>query len=266
MSEEIRAYWERRASENVALGTATTNDIYLRELEARTCAEALTGLGATNGRVLDIGCGDGASTLAVARACPSLSFVGIDYSQNMIAAAQQRAAEERLSGRVVFFEGDVMNLKATCGEAPFSAALSMRCLINLSSSADQELAFARIAECLEPGGHYLAIENFEEGHHEMNRAREAIGLPCIPIRWHNLFFTEDKFIKWAARHFYDIKISNFSSSYYFATRVIYSKMCQMRKEEPNYQHDIHRLGVLLPEVGNFSPVRRVLMRRRPQEP
>jgi hypothetical protein len=66
----------------------------------------------------------------------------------------------------------------------------------------------------------------------------------------------------AATHFDEVNISDFSSSYYFATRVIYSKMCQMRSEKPDYDHDIHRLAIDLPDAGCFSPIRVAVLRKK----
>jgi SAM-dependent methyltransferase len=52
---------------------------------------------ASPGRVLDVGCGTGATTLAVARRiAPNEGCVGIDISEPMIAAARARAERERV--------------------------------------------------------------------------------------------------------------------------------------------------------------------------
>ncbi|HET9950081.1 MAG TPA: methyltransferase domain-containing protein [Longimicrobiales bacterium] len=53
-------------------------------------------------RVADVGCGHGASTLLMARAYPESSFVGFDYHEGSIQAAQRAAEKEGLSDRVRF--------------------------------------------------------------------------------------------------------------------------------------------------------------------
>jgi hypothetical protein len=58
------------------------------------------------------------------------------------------------------------------------------------------------------------------------------------------------------------EFKEFSSAYYLATRVIYSAMCQIRGETPDYRHEIHRLAVNLPWFGSFSPIRLSIMRRK----
>jgi SAM-dependent methyltransferase len=263
MSITIKEYWDTRAASHARSPAATTSDIHLRELEARTLSRWLYSLQIRTGsHVLDAGCGDGHTTLRLAETCPSLRFTGVDYAPAMIAAASQRlSGRSDLAERVRFIAGDVLQL-ADIRPGLFDAALTVRCLINLPDADAQRAAFAHIAACLRPGATYLAIENFHEGHDEMNRARENVGLPAIPIRWHNRYFTEPEFCDMTGEHFVVTRFVDFASAYYFATRVIYSRMCQMRGEEPDYDDVIHRLAIDLPECGRFSPVRLAILTRR----
>src|SRR5262249_9180307 len=123
-------------------------------------------------------------------------------------------------------------------------------------------AIAQIAKHTRAGGYYVAIENFIEGQERMNEMRRAAGLPNIPINWHNLYFREGEFVSSASRFFGEIVFKDFSSTYYFATRIVYSAMCQLRGEQPDYQHDLHKVAVRLPWIGQFSPIRMVVMRRK----
>ena len=54
------------------------------------------------GRVADVGCGHGASTIVMARAYPNSTFVGFDYHPESIATARQRAEEAGVADRVAF--------------------------------------------------------------------------------------------------------------------------------------------------------------------
>lgn len=264
MKEAIKDYWEERAKQNATTPEATTNDLYLRELEISTFIQTLEGLGLKpDETVLDVGCGDGYTTVAVAGALTQFRFTGIDYSANMIAIARNRVADKPdLKDRITFIVGDATNLDAVCGDSTYNAVLTDRCLINLESREHQGQAIAQVAKHTQPGGYYVAIENFTEGQDEMNRLRASVGLPEIPVRWHNLYFDEADFRRLAEPFFEAIDFKEFSSSYYFATRVIYSGMCQMRGESPDYRHEIHQLAIRLPWFGQFSPIRMVVMRRR----
>jgi SAM-dependent methyltransferase len=56
------------------------------------------------GKVADVGCGHGASTVILAQAFPASRFIGFDYHAPSIAAATQRAAEGGVTDRVTFAE------------------------------------------------------------------------------------------------------------------------------------------------------------------
>jgi ubiquinone/menaquinone biosynthesis C-methylase UbiE len=261
-TEKIRQYWENRAREYVPSGAATTDDIYLRELEILTIIQTLHEINMLSGTVLDVGCGDGYSMLAVAKALPNLSFLGVDYSEGMINLARKRLCDfHQLKARVSFIVGDVTDLGQICGDSSYDVVLSDRCLINLESAPIQAHAIHEIAKHTKEGGYYIAIENFIEGHENMNRARYSVGLREIPVRWHNLYFNEKEFIQTVQNFFNILEFKDFSSSYYFATRVIYSKMCQMKGENPDYQHEIHQLAIHLPWFGQFSPIRMVVIQK-----
>jgi SAM-dependent methyltransferase len=54
------------------------------------------------GRVADVGCGKGASTLLMAKAFPKSRFFGFDYHDKSIEAARESAKRQGLSDRVTF--------------------------------------------------------------------------------------------------------------------------------------------------------------------
>lgn len=264
-NSDIKAYWERRAAENRGTPSATTNDIHIRELEIMTVIRVIDQLGMNKTFAgLDVGCGDGRAVIALARKFPQARFEGVDFSPAMIESAGQNLSSlnDRLPANVHFDVADARKLKAQFPKVQFDVVMTDRCLINLTEPSDQELALAEIAAITKPGGYYLAIENFVEGHDNMNRAREAIGLPQIPIRWHNKFFTHDEFLTLIAPHFDLVRSENFASAYYYATRVIYAKLCQDRGEHPDYLHDIHQFAVDLAPHGDFSPIKLQICRRR----
>jgi ubiquinone/menaquinone biosynthesis C-methylase UbiE len=263
MNEEIKKYWEERAKQNYQKNTATTDDVHLRNLEISTLIETIRQLKSKNyKKVLDIGCGDGFSTLNIAHQFPEYFFSGMDFSKTMIEIAKKNLeSHKELKNNVIFFVGDVTKLNDVLSDSKFDIVISDRCLINLESSQYQYNAISEISNHLTENGYFIAIENFIEGQNCMNNARKIMGLPEIPIRWHNKYFIEDEFLNMTNNFFTQVIIKDFSSSYYFATRIIYSKMCQMRGETPDYNHEIHQLAVNLPWTGKFSPIKLIIMQK-----
>ncbi len=249
---EIKQYWTDRASTDSA--NATTNDVYLRVLERETLISHLRRLGCAEGsRVLDAGCGDG-ETLFAFDAAFHCDLVGRDFASTMIDLARARLANKP-HARMDFAVGDVREVAKNFAEGSFDFVTTDRCLINLESDTEQFDAIEGIARILKPGGYYLAIENFIEGNDRLNEMRALYGLPAIAIRWHNKFFREGEFVERTKELFKAVDGYAFSSSYYFATRIIYSKLCAVEGTAPDYRHPIHADSIKLPAFGDFSPIK-----------
>ena len=264
-SGKIKQYWGERADATPETSVqATTYDVFLREHEIATLKEKIAGLSLPEGStVVDVGCGDGYSTISLAAAFPKLRFIGVEWSDEMLSlAAKKAAAHPEPRGTVSFRVGDMRRLPDVLGTEKFAVFMTMRSLINLTSPEEQYDTIAQIAEHLVPGGYYFCIENFLQGQESFNRMRVAMGLPEIPVRWHNLFFDEVRYAEEVRPYFDSLAFENFLSSYYLATRIIYSAGCNLVGEEPDYFHPIHRVAARIPPIGDFCPIKLVTMRRK----
>jgi SAM-dependent methyltransferase len=229
----IKEYWDERALE--LLENPTTDDPCLRELEFNVLVPTLGGFHPKT--VLDVGCGDGLTTARLAKRFPTVEFHGIDFSEKMIEIAKTRTGVE-------FSVGDVLDLSGH-----YDVIISDRCLINLDTAEDQRWAIEQIANHCNT---FIAIENFVETHDNMNAARELVGLEEIPIRWHNLYFKQHRFLDEVMWWFDEAEIMDFASTYYFATRV-------MEPALTGEYGKFNELAVNLPSFGQFSPVRMAVM-------
>lgn len=109
MTEKIKKYWEGRAN-LLKDNNSTTNDIWLRELEIKNIIEILEQIKVSkNANILDVGCGDGYSTIAIAEKFPNIFFQGIDFSENMIKIASSRLKEKKIKN-IDFQVGNVLEL------------------------------------------------------------------------------------------------------------------------------------------------------------
>ena len=96
-------------------------------------------------RVLDVGCGNGAVSLAAARAAGSSgSVTGLDLSAPMLTVARRRAQEQGVD--VDFVKGDA---QTTSFDQPFDVVVSR---FGMMFFDDPAAAFANLAEATRPGG------------------------------------------------------------------------------------------------------------------
>ena len=105
------------------------------------------------GRVADIGCGHGASTILMADAFPKSRFIGLDYHDASIATARKRAAEHGVTGNTAF------EVKAATefDDRDFDLICFMDCLHDLG---DPVGALARCRKALKPDGKVLLVEPY----------------------------------------------------------------------------------------------------------
>jgi SAM-dependent methyltransferase len=140
---EQRTYWNEQAGPIWVANQARLDE------QIRPHGElALAKLAPAPGeRVLDLGCGCGETTLALAARVGAEGFVlGVDLSVPMLARARERAAEAGLR-QLEFAAADAQT--AALGEARFDAAFSR---FGVMFFAAPELAFANVRRALRPGG------------------------------------------------------------------------------------------------------------------
>jgi SAM-dependent methyltransferase len=107
----------------------------------------------SGGRVADVGCGLGASTILMAKSYPQSQFVGFDYHAGSIDAARQRAKDAGVDGRVRF---EVSSAKAYPG-TDYDFVTFFDCLHDMGDPAG---ASAHVRSTLKKDGTWMIVEPF----------------------------------------------------------------------------------------------------------
>jgi SAM-dependent methyltransferase len=105
------------------------------------------------GRVADVGCGYGASTIIMAAAYPNSQFWGFDYHEPSIRHAKEAAARAGVSDRVMF---EVASAKEYPG-TDFDLVCHFDCLHDMG---DPVGAARHTRQSLKADGHWLLVEPF----------------------------------------------------------------------------------------------------------
>lgn len=137
-------------------------------------------LGRPGARVLDVGCGGGWSTIALARAYPGATFVGIDPDAESVVMAKANAAALAVTDQTTFVTADGTTAPA---HGPFDLAFAFECLHDMS---DPVSVLSAIRESLAPGGRLVVMDEavsyeFDGPANELDRFMYAASLfVCLP--------------------------------------------------------------------------------------
>lgn len=132
------------------------------------------------GRVADVGCGSGWSSIAMARAYPKVVVDGFDLDEPAIESARKNAAETGVGDRVTFACRDAADPELT---GPYDLVAAFVCIHDLAQPVEALAAMRRLAA---PDGTVLVVDQrvadvFTAPGDEVERAKYAISvLVCLP--------------------------------------------------------------------------------------
>jgi len=248
--DEIRKFWDEQAARFGSSSEASMPDEFLTRKEI----EQLQVYVNDGDRILDVGCGNGYTTLRLAQS-KRITIKGIDYSGEMImvAAGELERRHPEIVGTVSFEVGDVLEVHLE-PPASYDTMICKRVLINLVSWKNQKRAIEGMHKALKRGGILLLSEASKQGWERMNELRKAFYLDEIAQPWHNLYLDEHKLFPFIAPLFDTLEVVNFSSTYYIGSRIVQPfilKICDPQTE-PNYNSEINRLFSMLPSYGDYG--------------
>ena len=247
---DIQAFWDNQAKQHGSSDLATNPDTHYRSLEIESILRAISAM--KHDTILDIGCGNGYTTRAIAKKFPEATVTGVDFSHAMI-----EEAKKLIKPNIDYLEGDVLSLsrnRPLIGRQ-YDVVLSSRVLINLANWEEQKVGIMEMRKMLVPDGRLILVENVQEGLDNLNDLRGKLGLSKINPPWHNKYLPLDE-----TRKFLDgIKgqiltteyVENIGNFYYLASRVLYAKLCKDQGIEPDYNNPINAIASQMPTMGEY---------------
>lgn len=240
--DEIRQHWSKAAEsarDDDGL-RPTARDPHLQNVVDDIILKWL----APDQSVLDVGCGDGFSSLSFARKVARI--VGIDYIADFVAAAEKSAKAAGLAN-TAFRQGDVRDLCAIRDEfGQFDVVTTTRCLINLPTAEQQVAAIGELAACVRPGGLYITSEGWSDGLDGLNVLRQRVGLATIPAAKFNLLMPRLLFEKTAERYF-ELVTYHETGLYLLLSRVVQPLL--VKPDAPRHDHPLNGVAELLQRAG-----------------
>jgi ubiquinone/menaquinone biosynthesis C-methylase UbiE len=234
---DIHCYWQRAAQTELDADglRPTVRDEFLQQA-VESAIEKWIWPGCA---LLDIGFGDGHSTLRFAKRAGSV--LGVDYVREFVDRATTNAAKAQ-ADNTRFVEGDVTNLRSAVGDATFDIAVTIRCLINLPTWELQRLAVKQICQALKQGGIYLLSEGWQEGWDNIDRLRRRAGLDLMRRVEHNTLLSRARFEQLVSQ---DFEIVAYQSLGFYLVMSRVFQPAFVAPDEPKHLHPINKTAAML---------------------
>ena len=127
-------------------------------------------------KVLDLACGTGDSTIAIARGLPRAKVTGLDLSEGMLKVMEGKVEKEGLGDRITAVRGDGENL-------PFSESSFDRVAIafGIRNFQNREQGLAEMLRVLVPGGRLVVLELSLPEQKVLRALFKCYSLPILPF-------------------------------------------------------------------------------------
>ena len=200
-NKEVLEYWNQEEVESMY-------DKHLINLEIELIKEKIK----NGSKILDAGCGEGEGTI-IYSSIPDTIVHAADFSETRL-----KKAKERLNGKhnVIFKQIDFLGKYNLDNDYDF--IISQRFLINLMEWGLQKRVILDLMKMLKPNGVLLMFEGCNDGVNELNDFRSLYGLDSIPVKWHNLFFDNNKLITTMKENNYNLIDEDGLGEYFLLTR------------------------------------------------
>ncbi len=230
MKKKIRSFWNSRAKHKLLAGS---NTVLPDLLETNYLIKLIK----KNKSVLDVGCGNGIFLERLKKKINYKSALGIDYSKQMINEAKKRCIK-----KTKFIELDMTDEKQLqLLNQKFDYIVTKRSLINLASFKEQVKVLDKLSKLLKKNGKILSCENSLTNLKNINGVRKKVGLKKIIPPWHNVYIENQRLINHKFKYIKFINLHEFSSSFYFITRVLNALNSKLRKNI-KFDENINQIG------------------------
>ena len=263
----IKEHYKEQAGKHKGLASSTMEDLTTRQKEINLIQNFFRSpaIKKSSKKILEIGCGNGYTLNLLSPEFSNYSFVGLDFSEDLLAIAKER----KLQG-VTFEQGDVRKLRFE--DESFDVVFTERCIINLLNWEEQQQGLNEMHRVLKKGGYLLFIESFSEGYDNLNVARNQMGLDSIPMPHHNLYFERESFETFVSKKFNILESNdlgadkdhpvhrNFLSSHYFVARVIHPLLT---KGDPNIRNtEFVKFFSFLAPSGCYAAIEAYILQKK----
>ena len=154
IEDHIKEHWESIGYKHGESHWASWGDNWMIDLEIDTIGKHIR----HGDRAPDVGCANWFSAFRQAELHELAPITGVDFSSNMVAAAQATKQQKGFGDNIDFSEGDIRSLQFP--NKTFDLVYTTRTLINLPSWLQQMQGIAECVRVVRPNGTVVLSKGF----------------------------------------------------------------------------------------------------------
>jgi cyclopropane fatty-acyl-phospholipid synthase-like methyltransferase len=232
-------FWLNRLNSNKE-DLVCTKDIILDRLEEEQIIINIK----NNSSILELGCGNGFILKKILKKKKIKNYLGTDFVNELI-----NNCKSKFNFKNTKFQTLDMTLinKSTFSEK-YDYIISKRAIQNILSHKLQLEIIDNAGYFLKKNGLMILVESSATAQKNINNLRKKYKLSKIIPPFHNLFFNDNKIKKYKFKNVKLSKIENFSSNFYFISRIIYALYTKFfLKKNPVYGHPLNVIASTIKE-------------------
>ena len=229
-------FWVSRLKKRENL--VCTNDILLDKIEEDQIINRIK----NNKIILEIGCGNGLILKRLIKEIKIKKYHGFDFVKELINVCIKKYRSKKINFQTL----DMTLIDKKTFKIKYDYIISKRALQNVLSTKLQLKTIDNVGYFLRKNGKMILVESSINAQNNINKIRKKFNLSKIIPPFHNLFFNDDKVKTYNFKNLKLIKIDNFSSSFYFTSRIIYALYAKIfLKKNPSYDHPLNIIASML---------------------
>lgn len=249
-------FWVNRLKKNENL--VCTNDILLDRIEEDQIINRIN----NNKTILELGCGNGLILKRLIKNRKIKKYHGTDFVKELIDICIKKYKSKKINFQTL----DMTFINKNTFKIKYDYIVSKRAIQNVLDLKLQLKTIDDVGYFLKKNGKMILVESSINAQNNINKLRKKFYLTKIIPPFHNLFFNDNIVKTHRFKNVKLIKIDNFSSSFYFTSRIIYALYSKIfLKKKPSYNHPLNIIATMLDAKlikEDFSQVKTYIFKKK----
>lgn len=235
-----------------------TKDIILDKLEEDQIIKNIK----ENSAILELGCGNGTLLKKILKKKKIKNYLGTDFVKELIDNCKFKFNSKNLNFKTL----DMTLINKSTFLEKYDYIITKRAIQNVLSHKLQLEVIDNVGYFLKKKGLMILVESSANAQKNINALRKKYKLSKIIPPFHNLFFDDDKIKNYKFKNVKLFEINNFSSNFYFVSRIIYALYAKnFLKKKPVYNHPLNVIGSIFHEnfiKEDFSQIKTYIFKKK----